>query len=216
MLKCATSLWSADLLNLAAEMRRVEPYTDRYHIDVADGQYVETLLFFPDLVYAIRRQTTLPLEIHLIAHEPLRWVEPFAAAGGDSFIFYVDAAADPAAVIRDIKRRGRRVGLSLRVEDPLTLLDPYWDDLDIVTIVGTHMGVKGADMDESVPGKIRAARDIITRRGLRTEIQADGGIRRHTVPLLAAAGADVIVPGSLMFKDNPAEIHAWLGTLDRV
>lgn len=212
-LKCAVSLWSADLLRLGDEIRRVEPYADRFHIDVADGQYVETLLFFPDLVRAIRAQTTLPLEIHLIVRDPLRWLDPFVDAGGDSFIFYFDTAADPGEVLRMIRARGKKAGISLRVEDPLDLLAPYWDALDIVTIVGTHMGVKGAQMDESVPGKIRQARAHIDSRGLATEIEADGGIRRHTVPLLDAAGADLIVPGSLIFNENPHDIHEWLQTL---
>jgi ribulose-phosphate 3-epimerase len=93
------------------------------------------------------------------------------------------------------------------------VLEPYWNDLDVLTIVGTAMGIKGASMDAGVPGKIRAARQVITRRGLSTLIQADGGIRRETVPLLAAAGADYIVPGSLMFREDPPAMRAWLATL---
>jgi ribulose-phosphate 3-epimerase len=214
MLKCATSLWSADLAHLAADIKRVEPYSDRFHIDVADGRYVDLLLFFPDLVSAIRPHTALPFEVHLIAYNPLRWVDAFIEAGADSFIFYFDATDNPAAVIEAIKSRGKPVGMSLRLEDSVDVLEPYWDELSLVTLVGTHMGVKGAAMDESLPGKIRQARQIIDERGLQTEIQADGGIRRHTVPLIHAAGADVIVPGSLMFKEDPAAIQAWLQMLD--
>lgn len=213
MLKCAASLWSADLANLAAEIRRVEPYTDRFHIDVADGQYVNTLLFFPDLVKALRPHTRLPFEVHLITRNPSNWVEPFVQAGADSIIFYYDAADDPAAVIRAIRATGRKVGISLRVEDPVDLLDPYWQALDVVTILGTHMGVKGVAMDAAVPDKIRQARAIITQRGLPAEIEADGGIRRETVPLIHAAGADVIVPGSLMFNEGPENLHRLLTSL---
>jgi len=79
--------------------------------------------------------------------------------------------------------------------------------------VGTAMGIKGASMDPSVPDKIRQARRIIARRGLKTEIEADGGIRRETVPLLHAAGADYIVPGSLMFREDPAAMRKWLASL---
>ena len=213
MLKCAASLWSADLANLAAEIRRVEPYTDRFHIDVADSQYVNLLLFFPDLVKAMRPHTRLPFEVHLITRDPLKWVEPFVQAGADSIIFYLDAADDPAAVIRAIQAAGRKVGISLRVEDPVNLLDPYWGALDVVTILGTHMGVKGVSMEASTPDKIRQARKIITQRGLHTEIEADGGIRRETVPLIHAAGADVIVPGSLMFNQGPENLQKLLASL---
>ncbi len=210
MLKCATSLWSADLANLATDMRRVEPYSERFHLDVADGHYVPTLLFFPDLVKALRPHTRLPFEVHLMTTDPLAWIDPFVEAGADGFIFSFDSARDPAAVLAAIRSRGKRTGVSLLLTEPLDLLEPYWTDLDIVTIVGTAMGIKGASMDPSVPDKIRQARRTIRERGLRTEIEADGGIRRETVPLLAAAGADYIVPGSLMFREDPAAMRQWL------
>ena len=98
MLKCSTSLWSADLANLASEMKRVEPYSERFHLDVADGHYVKTMLFFPDLVKALRPHTRLPFEVHLMTSEPLDWIEPFVEAGADGFILCFDSARDPGAV----------------------------------------------------------------------------------------------------------------------
>ena len=213
MLKCATSLWSADLANLAAEIKRVEPYSERFHLDVADGHYVKTLLFFPDLVKALRPCTRVPFEVHLMTTDPLAWVQPFVEAGADGIIFSLDAAEDPAQMVRLIRSLHKQVGISLRIEDSLELLAPYWADLDTLTIIGTALGIKGATMDESVPDKIRQARKIITERGLRTVVEADGGIRRNTVPLIHAAGADFIVPGSLMFGEDPAAMRAWLAGL---
>jgi ribulose-phosphate 3-epimerase len=213
MLKCSTSLWSADLANLAAEIKRVEPYSERFHLDVADGHYVSTMLFFPDLVRALRPHTKVPFEMHLMTTDPLAWIEPFVEGGADGFIFCFDAAKDPAVVIRAIQATGKKVGISLLLTEPLELLEPYWDALDVLTIVGTAMGIKGASMDPSVPDKIRQARQIIRRRGLATEIEADGGIRRETVPLLHAAGADFIVPGSLMFREDPPTVGRWLASL---
>lgn len=213
MLKCSTSLWSADLSSLGAEIRRVEPYSERFHLDVADGHYVSTLLFFPDLVRALRGHTTVPFEVHLMTTEPAAWVGPFLDAGADGVIFCFDSARDPGAVIRAIKGRGKLVGVSLLISEDLDLLEPYWPDLDVVTLVGTEMGIKGADLDPSVPEKVRRAREVIDRRGLRAEIEVDGGIRRHTVPRLAAAGADWIVPGSLMFGEDPAGMRRWLAEL---
>jgi ribulose-phosphate 3-epimerase len=214
MLKCSTSLWTADLTNLGAEMKRVEPYSQRFHIDVADGHYVNNLLFFPDLVKALRKHTRLPFEVHLMTTDPLGWIEPFSEAGADGFIFCFDSAQDPAKVLRAIRSHGKSAGISLLIEEPIQLLEPYWEHLDVVTLVGTAMGIKGATMDPSVPGKIRLARDIIRRRGLKAEIETDGGIRRQTVPLIHAAGADTIVPGSLMFGEDPAAISKWLASLD--
>ncbi len=213
MLKCATSLWSADLSNLASDMRRVEPYSDRFHLDVADGHYVPQMLFFPDLVRQLRPHTKLPFEVHLMVTDPLAWIEPFVEAGADSLIFTLDAADDPVPVLRAIRAHGKLAGVSLLITEGIELVEPLWEHLDVLTIVGTAMGIKGAGLDPAVPDKIRQAREIIAQRGLHTEIQADGGIRRETVPLLAAAGADSIVPGSLMFKEDPAAMTAWLATV---
>jgi ribulose-phosphate 3-epimerase len=213
MVKCATSLWSADLGNLAAEIRRVEPYSERFHLDVADGHYVPTMLFFPDLVKALRPYSRLSFEIHLMTTEPLAWIEPFVEAGADGFIFCLDSARDPGAVLQAIRHHQKYAGISVLLTEPLDLLEPYWQDLDVVTIVGTAMGIKGASMDPQVPSKIREARAAIRRRGLATVVEADGGIRRETVPLMAAAGVDYIVPGSLMFREDPPAMRRWLASL---
>jgi ribulose-phosphate 3-epimerase len=215
MLKCSTSLWSADLGNLAAEIRRVESFSERFHLDVADGHYTPTLLFFPDLVKALRPHSKKPFEVHLMTTDPLAWITPFAEAGADVFIFCFDAVPDPGAVLKAIKASGKQAGISLLITEELDLLEPYWPQLDVLTVVGTAMGIKGAPMDAGVPDKIRRARRLIAQRGLSTLIQADGGIRRETVPLLAAAGVDYIVPGSLMFKEDPPAMRQWLSTLKR-
>jgi ribulose-phosphate 3-epimerase len=212
MLRCSTSLWSADLANLESEIRRVEPYSERFHLDVADGHYVPNLLFFPDLVRALRRHTRLPFEVHLMTTDPSAWIGPFSEAGADGFIFCRDSARDPARVIRAIRDAGKFVGVSLRIEEELERLDPYWGDLDLVTLLGTEVGIKGASMDARVPQKVRRARDLIDRRGLKTEVEVDGGIRRQSVPLIHSAGADWIVPGSLMFGGDPHEMRRWLAT----
>lgn len=213
MLKCSTSLWSADLVNLAGEIKRVDPFSERFHLDVADGHYVKNMLFFPDLIAQLRKHTVKPFEVHLMVTDPKAWIEPFVEAGADIILFCFDAAKNPGEMLRAIKARGKRAGFSLLITEPLDVVEPYWSDLDMLCIVGTAMGIKGASMDASVPGKIKRAREIIQQRGLKTEIEADGGIRRETVPLLKAAGADYIVPGSLMFKDDPAAMRKWLETV---
>src|SRR4051794_31425461 len=132
MLRCSTSLWSADLANLESEIRRIEPYSDRFHLDVADGHYVPQLLFFPDLVKALRRHTRLPFEVHLMTADPLAWIGPFSEAGAGGFIVCLDSAGAPDRVIRAIRDAGKFVGASLRIEEGLERFDPYWDDLDLV------------------------------------------------------------------------------------
>jgi ribulose-phosphate 3-epimerase len=213
MLKCSASLWSADLGNLAGEIRRIDEFTERYHLDVADGHYVPSLLFFPDLVKALRRHTKKPFEVHLMTTEPTNWIEPFAEAGTDGVIFCFDSLGDPRVAIRQARSLNKFVGISLLVTEPVSALEPYWNEIDQVTIVGTPMGTKGTSMEASIPGKIREARAAIDRAGARVEIQLDGGIRRNTVPLINEAGADWIVPGSLMFGEDAATMRQWLSTL---
>jgi ribulose-phosphate 3-epimerase len=185
-----------------------------FHIDVADGHYAGTLLFFPDLVKACRQHTTKPFEVHLIVTNPLQWIDPFADAGADSIIVYPDTNDDNDKVVAAIKKRGIKFGISLKLPQSVDTFDPYWNELSTVCIVGTDIGVKGViDLDPRCPEKIEQCRRIIDERGLKCEIQADGGIRRHTVPLIAQAGADYIVPGSLMFKENPPDMRKWLATV---
>jgi ribulose-phosphate 3-epimerase len=213
MLKCSTSLWSADLANLAAEIKRVEPYSERFHLDVADGHYVPSLLFFPDLVKALRKHTSKAFEVHLMTNDPGAWVEPFVDAGADGIIFCFDSLTNPGSAIKEVKDRGKLVAISLLVTEPVSSLRPYWHTIDQVTIVGTPMGTKGTSMDASIFDKIREARATVDKLGVPVEIQVDGGIRRETVPQIHKAGADWIVPGSLMFGEDPAAMRHWLAGL---
>jgi ribulose-phosphate 3-epimerase len=213
MLKCSTSLWSADLTNLAAEIKRIEPYSERFHLDVADGHYVPTMLFFPDLVKALRKHTSKPFEVHLMTTDPGFWVEPFVEAGADGVIFCFDSMNDPGAAIKQVEDLGKFVGISLLVTERVSLLRPYWNTIDQVTLVGTPMGTKGTSMETSIFDKIREARAEIEKHGAHVEIQVDGGIRRNTAPQIHQAGADWIVPGSLMFGEDPAAMREWLDGL---
>jgi ribulose-phosphate 3-epimerase len=210
MLKCSTSLWSADLANLATELRRVEPYSERFHLDVADGHYVHNLLFFPDLIKALRPHTALPFEVHLMVTDPISWIDACVEAGADRIIFCHDAAPDPISVVQAIKSAGKAAGVSLLISESLESAADVLVQLDTLTIVGTAMGIKGASMDRSIPDKIRFARQWVASHNASLEIEVDGGIRRETVPLIKAAGADYIVPGSLMFKEDPAVMRQWL------
>ncbi len=215
MIRCATSLWSADLSNLAAEIRRVEGASDAFHLDVADGHYVHALLFFPDLVKSLRPHTPLPFEVHLMVADPLAWLDDFIEAGADRILFQLDTLSDPLEAIRAVHDRGKSVGLALRVEDPVELAESYWHKIDRLTLIGTALGVKGATMDPGLPDKVRRARELGDRLGGVVDIEVDGGIRKDTVPRLAGAGADWIVPGSLMFHGMPYELRHWLDTLEK-
>ena len=141
------------------------------------------------------------------------WIEPFVDAGADAFIFCYDTVREFSRLRSAVRKHGKMIGISLQITEPVALLDPYWNDLDLVTLMGTPIGIKGASLGPEAVQRIRQARGEIQRRGVETEIQADGGIRRNTVPLIHQAGADWIVPGSLMFKEDPATMRQWLASL---
>ncbi len=213
-LKLSVSLWSAELTNLETEIQRVDPYADLYHLDVADGTYAKLLLFFPDLVKSIRAKTAKPLEVHLITQNPERWVSPFAEAGADRVIFYPDTSSDIQGMINAIKTQNMSVGISLSVENPVALVQPYLEQLALVCILGTGFDVKGVnDVAKGTCDKIHDLTQLRKDKGLDFEIEADGAIRRHTVPKLRQAGADIVVPGSLIFCPEMKENGTWLQSL---
>ena len=142
-LKISASLWSANLVKLESEIRRVEPCVDSFHIDVADGTYGKLMLFFPDLVAAIRSVTEKPLEVHLITRNPQRWVEEFAEAGANCIVFYADSTEAPQAMIDHVKSQNLSVGISLPVEEEVAAVDRFLDQVNLIVVMGTSSGVKG-------------------------------------------------------------------------
>jgi ribulose-phosphate 3-epimerase len=210
-LMASVSLWSADMTRFAEEIARVDPYADSYHLDVCDGRYAANLLFFPDLVASLRPLTTKPFEVHLITYNPEMWIPPFSEAGANSFIFYPDATPEVDGLITRIKSLHLGVGLSLSLEQPVSMIEEFLPQLDVVTIIGTESGIKGVQtVAPAAIEKIRELAQLRASRGYRYQIQADGAIRWETVPLLVEAGADGIVPGSLFFKEDIGKVSKWV------
>ena len=209
------SLWSADLANLAAGIERVEPFADSFHLDVCDAHFAPGLLFFPDLVRALRPLTKRPFHIHLMVERPTTLIEDFVASGADLITIHAEAGeAEVAAAIQAIRRAGRSAGLSLRLDTPVGAAEPYLDRIDALLLLGTAIGVKGQDLAPEACGRLAAAASMLGERRARVRLVADGGSRSRTVPLLRQAGADAIVPGSLVFQSrNMAETFSWLRAL---
>jgi ribulose-phosphate 3-epimerase len=209
------SLWSADLPRLADEFARMDPYAGMYHFDVADGHFVPEMLFFPDLVAQLRPLTEKPFHVHLMTDNPLAWIGPFADAGADLITVHHEND-DVREALAAIHAAGVVAGLAIQLETPVEAAGPFFDEVAIITLMGTRLGIKGVGLDESAPGRIRALQTVLRERGLtgRIRVAADGGIREHTVPMLRAAGADTVVMGSLAFKaPDLAGRFAWLAGL---
>ncbi len=206
------SLWSADLVNLASEIQHISACADSFHIDVADGHFTPNLLFFPDLVAAIRKCTPKPLHVHLMVSHPFRMVGRFIEAGADLITIHVESEG-VAEALDEVSSAGLRSGLAIRLETRVEALRNYVGRVDHVISMGTHIGVKGANLAPEACGRLREIRRLFTGPHP-TQLYADGGIRRESVPRLREAGADAIVPGSLIFQaDDKEATHGWLKSL---
>ncbi len=194
------SVWSADLLRLASEVARVDAHADIYHVDVADGHFSPALLFFPDLVAALRRHTERPIHVHLMTADAilLDQVAQFADAGADLVSVHAENG-NAAAALDLIEARGLAAGLVLQLHTPVAAAAAHLSRLRMLTLLGTRIGIKGQGLDEAAEPRLREARALVG--GASVILAADGGIREHTVPGLRAAGADTVVMGSLAFND---------------
>jgi ribulose-phosphate 3-epimerase len=206
------SLWSADLGNLESAVRRLSPWADSFHLDAADGHFVPNLLFFPDLIRAIRPHTSLPLHVHLMAERPSALAAAFLEAGADLLTVHVEnGEREAGAAIEQALGRGRGAGVALRLETPVRAVLPYLQSVEVVILLGTEVGVKGTDLAPAACDRLREARALLRQAGRGVRLVADGAIRGHTVPNLRAAGADAVVPGSLVFESRDlATTFAWL------
>ncbi|MGL4311907.1 MAG: ribulose-phosphate 3-epimerase [Paracoccaceae bacterium] len=210
---CEYSMWSADLVRLADDLGRIAPHADMLHIDVADGHFAPALLFFPDLVARMREASSVPIHVHLMIADAvlLSQIEQFADAGADLISIHVENAAVAEAALDLLAARGVAAGMVLRVETPVSDAARWLPRLDMLTLLGTAIGVKGQGLDPTAESRLREAGRLIAATGRRIVLAADGGIREHTVPLLRKAGAETVVLGSLAFgAPDLAERTAWL------
>lgn len=209
------SMWSADLIRLADDLIRITSHADILHIDVADGHFAPALLFFPDLVARLREQTALPIHVHLMVADAvlLSQIDQFAEAGADLISLHVENANAAEALDR-IAQHGLKAGMVLRVETPVAEAAAWLPRLDMLTLLGTAIGVKGQSLNASATARLQQAATLIAASGKRIVLAADGGIRDTTVPVLRAAGAETVVMGSLAFgAPDLAERMRWLHSL---
>ncbi len=202
------SLWSADLGSLRESVKRVSRLVDSFHVDVADGHFAAALLFFPDLIEAVREVAGAPFHFHLMVERPRDWVASFGRAGD---LVSVHAEAERAAEAMGMARAsGCRAGVAARLSTDVMALQKFRALADAVLLLGTDVGVKGKALDPRACDRIRQVREILP--GI--PVYADGGIRPETVPLLRQAGAAAVVPGSLLFGSEDMEaVSTWLRSL---
>ena len=202
-IKIAPSFLTADLGRIADEVRAVEAAgADYLHLDVMDGHFVPPISFGAIVIEAINKVTDLPLDVHLMIEQPERQLESFAAAGADILNVHAEVCDDLPAIIAQIKALGCRAGVGLNPETAISAIAASMEEIDQVLVMGVHPGWGGQALIPETIEKIRDLRARLNERGLGTDIEIDGGVKVHNAAECAAAGANVLVAGSVVFNDN--------------
>lgn len=200
MKKIAPSILSADFCRLGEEVRAVEAAgADYIHVDVMDGQFVPNITIGPPVVAALRKVTTLPLDVHLMIADPDRYIPDFAAAGSDIIVVHAEACIHLHRSIQLIRSLGKRAGVSLNPATPLSYLEYVLADLDLVLLMTVNPGFGGQSFIDSCLPKIHALRAMLDKRGVEAELEVDGGVKVENIAAISHAGADVFVAGSAVF-----------------
>lgn len=201
--KVSASILSADFGRLEYELRRSEEAgCDMIHFDVMDGHFVPNLSYGVPVLKSIRKYCRLPFDVHLMITDPLMYIEPFADAGANHITFHEEISGGKDAVISKIHSLGLTAGLSVRPKTPIERVFPYLDRLSMVLVMTVEPGFGGQGFIPETLEKISALRAEITRRGLSVDVEVDGGIGFNTSPKVRAAGANVLVSGSYLFKSE--------------
>ncbi|MEF9968217.1 MAG: ribulose-phosphate 3-epimerase [Longicatena sp.] len=202
----APSVLSIDFCNLNQQLKEVEDANAKWiHFDVMDGHFVPNLTFGPDILKAFRKMTDLFLDVHIMVSDPVFFADVFIDAGANMITFHYEACKDKEACIelaRSIRSKGCKAGISIKPNTNVESILDIVNEFDLVLVMSVEPGFGGQSFIPEALNKIKKLKDVIVNNHYETLIEVDGGINQETGKLCKESGADVLVAGSYVFKNN--------------
>ena len=207
-IKISPSILSADFSKLGEEIVSLEKAgADYIHIDVMDGHFVPNITIGPEVIKRLRPVTKLTFDVHLMIAPVDPFIKDFAEAGADIITFHPEATEDISKTIKLIRSHGKKVGVSLKPLSPISLIGNYLNEIDLILIMSVNPGFGGQKFMPEVLDKMKLLREIVEQKKLKVDIEIDGGINFDNSKKAKDFGANILVSGSTVFKENGGNLQ---------
>tara|TARA_Y100000590_G_scaffold200054_1_gene227228 strand:+ start:28 stop:687 length:660 start_codon:yes stop_codon:yes gene_type:complete len=216
-IKISPSILSADFSQLGNEIKKLEEGgADLIHVDVMDGHFVPNLTIGPPVIKALRKYTKIPFDVHLMISPVHKYIKDYADAGANIITIHPEATKNLLDSIKHIKKLNKKVGVSLNPDTKTSVILDYLDKIDLVLIMSVYPGFGGQKFMPEVVKKIEELNEIKINKNLNFDIEVDGGINFSNSKIVVDAGANILVSGTTIFKENNGDIKKNISTLKLV